>query len=168
VTSLSTVFPILTIPFLLARFDAKIFLIKKFHPDDCKYSFSVPKGERFRLTMTDRHDYIGTGAPPSLPSALLRLLIDILLQPFALAHSILQMDREFDGSHSKLYYSRLRSFAETKNGSGYHVWDITMTKYEKYFFVRKSPSSLAVFLSHSSPGWWNLQSLLIRNGNTIL
>jgi hypothetical protein len=95
------VFPILTIPFLLARFYAKIFLIKKFHPDNCKYSFNVSKGERFRLTMTDRHDYIGTGAPPSLPSALLRLLIDILLQPFALAHSILQMYREFDGSHSE-------------------------------------------------------------------
>ncbi|PMD52374.1 uncharacterized protein K444DRAFT_620026 [Hyaloscypha bicolor E] len=46
----------------------------------------------------------------------------ILALPFALAHSILQM-------------------YQTKNGSGYHMWDITMTKYEKYFFVRKSPSS---------------------------
>ncbi|KAE9372935.1 hypothetical protein N431DRAFT_246460 [Stipitochalara longipes BDJ] len=71
------IYPILTIPFLVARLYAKVCLIKKLQIDDYMIITSLP---------------------------------------FTIAFSILQI-------------------YQTKNGSGYHMWDITVEMFQRYWFV---------------------------------
>jgi hypothetical protein len=75
------IYPILTIPFLVARLYAKVCLIKKLQIDDYMIITSLP---------------------------------------FTIAFSILQI-------------------YQTKNGSGYHMWDITAEMFQRYWFVRVDP-----------------------------
>lgn len=83
------IFPVLTIPFLVARLYAKGFLIKRFHLDDCKSPSKVTGGRRFQLTVISRHDNDSTGAPIHLPTFVLTMLIGLF--PLAIHTSIFNL-----------------------------------------------------------------------------
>jgi len=140
------ILPVVMLPFLGVRLYAKYSLLKKFHYDDCM-SFLHRSRKNNYANLRIRHDNYCRGRP-FCPS---------LLSPQAAnqycPHSHSRWDFVFCRCFVSFCFSRLCLFIlndipETRNGSGNHIWDLTLSKFATYFFV--SSNALYTWCPHRS------------------